>query len=134
MKIALWVANRHRPFSIVEDPELLDIFTDLNPNCVTQKHHTVSRDVKEIFFLSQKEVALMLQASCPSLLFSIIIAYFMFVFRNTLDGFMLRLMGGRHQMLLHSLEPLFIGSLMARWCRLSLTSSSEVLYVSVIGF
>ena len=35
MKIALWVANRHRPFSIVEDTELLEIFADLNPNCET---------------------------------------------------------------------------------------------------
>jgi hypothetical protein len=37
MKIALWIATRNRPFSIVEDPELLDIFLDLNPCCVTPK-------------------------------------------------------------------------------------------------
>jgi hypothetical protein len=66
MKIALWVANRNRPFSIVEDPELLEIFTDLNPLCKTVKHHSVSRDVKEIFDISRKELATMLQASRPS--------------------------------------------------------------------
>ena len=27
--ISLWVARRHRPFTIVEDDELIDIFTDL---------------------------------------------------------------------------------------------------------
>jgi hypothetical protein len=40
MKLALWVARRHRPFTIVEDKELIDIFTDLNskvevPSCFT---------------------------------------------------------------------------------------------------
>jgi len=61
MKVALWVANHHRPFLIVKDPELLKIFTDLNPHCQTPKHHTVSCDVKEIFSLSRKEVAIILQ-------------------------------------------------------------------------
>jgi hypothetical protein len=40
MKLALWVARCHRPFAIVEDNELIDIFMDLNnkvevPSCVT---------------------------------------------------------------------------------------------------
>jgi hypothetical protein len=30
MKLALWVAHCHWPFAIVEDKELVDIFTDLN--------------------------------------------------------------------------------------------------------
>jgi hypothetical protein len=76
MKVALWISNRHRPFSIVEDPELLEIFADLNPHCQTPKHHTVSRDVKEIFSLSQKEVATILQVFCLSL-FSVRRAYSM---------------------------------------------------------
>jgi Na+-transporting NADH:ubiquinone oxidoreductase subunit NqrA len=61
MKIALWVARRHRPFSIVEDPELLDIFTDLNNKVVTPSRYTVSRDVKEIFQLSRKQVSELLK-------------------------------------------------------------------------
>jgi hypothetical protein len=61
MKIALWVARRHRPFSIVEDPELLDIFTDLNNKAVTPSRYTVSRDVKEIFQLSRKKVSELLK-------------------------------------------------------------------------
>jgi hypothetical protein len=61
MKLALWVARRNRPFVIVEDPELLDIFLDLNSQCVTPSQSTVSRDIKEIFNISQKKVAAILQ-------------------------------------------------------------------------
>lgn len=61
MKIALWVARRHRPFSIVQDDELLDIFNDLNSQCVTPSRVTVSWDVKEIFRMSQAKVAALLQ-------------------------------------------------------------------------
>lgn len=62
MNIALWVARRHRPFSIVEDPELLEIFRDLNNKVVTPSASTVSRDVKELFLLSRNTVAQRLQA------------------------------------------------------------------------
>ncbi|KAF7371898.1 Zinc finger BED domain-containing protein 4 [Mycena venus] len=62
MKIALWVARRHRPFLIVEDPELLDIFLDLNNRIETPSASTVSRDVKEIFQMSQKCVGALLQS------------------------------------------------------------------------
>jgi len=57
MKLALWVARRNRPFAIVEDPELLDIFLDLNSHCVTPGRRTVSRDIQEIFTLSRVKVA-----------------------------------------------------------------------------
>lgn len=63
MKIALWIARRARPFSIVEDPELLDIFTDLNSKCITPSRYTVSRDIKEIFVLSREKVGEILQVS-----------------------------------------------------------------------
>lgn len=61
MKIALWVARRNRPFSIVEDEELLDIFHDLNAACITPGRRTVARDVREIFLLSRKNVSALLQ-------------------------------------------------------------------------
>jgi hypothetical protein len=61
MKIALWISRRSRPFSIVEDEELLDIFHDLNARCVTPKRRTVSRDVQEIFALSRLKVGEMLR-------------------------------------------------------------------------
>jgi hypothetical protein len=67
MKIALWVVQWSRPFAIVEDDELLDIFHDLNSKCTTPSASTVSRDVKEIFHMTQMRVAKMLQV-CSVLL------------------------------------------------------------------
>jgi hypothetical protein len=61
LKLALWVARRHRPFAIVQDPELLEIFRDLNSRVETPSESTVSRDVKEIFALSRANVAKILQ-------------------------------------------------------------------------
>jgi hypothetical protein len=69
MQIALWVARHHHPFSIVQDEELLDIFHDLNSQCVTPSRVTVSRDVKEIFKLSRAKVAAILQVRIVSMLF-----------------------------------------------------------------
>lgn len=57
MKLALWVARRHRPFAIVEDDELVDIFTDLNNKVEVPSWFTVSRDVKEIFAMSRLRVS-----------------------------------------------------------------------------
>jgi hypothetical protein len=57
MKITLWVAHRHRPFAIVEDDELIDIFMDLNNKVEVPSRFTLSRDVKEIFELSRIKVA-----------------------------------------------------------------------------
>jgi arginine repressor len=65
MKLALWVVRRHRPFAIVEDPELLDIFSDLNKSAVTPSQSTISRDVKEIFRMSHTNVSRILQVSTP---------------------------------------------------------------------
>ena len=61
MKVALWVAQHHCPFAIIKDPELLNIFRDLNNKCTTPSASTVSRDIKEIFQLTHKNVAQMLQ-------------------------------------------------------------------------
>jgi len=75
MKIALWVSKHNRPFAIVEDEELRDIFTNLNPNCVTPSGQSVSRDVKEIFGISRKEVGMLLRVS-PHILPVIVVLIF----------------------------------------------------------
>jgi hypothetical protein len=62
MKIAIWVSCRHRPFTIIEDDELIDIFMDLNNKVEVPSRFTVSRDVKEIFDMSRKKVVEMLKA------------------------------------------------------------------------
>jgi len=63
MKIVLWIARCNRPFSIIEDPELLDIFHDLNAACTTVSCKTVSRDVKKVFLLAREQVGAMLRVS-----------------------------------------------------------------------
>jgi hypothetical protein len=63
MKIALWIARRHRPFSIIKDPELIDILVDLNSKVITPSRYTVSRDVKEIFQMSRSKVSQILKVS-----------------------------------------------------------------------
>jgi hypothetical protein len=63
MKIALWVSKYNRLFSIVEDEDLLQIFTNLNPNCITPMRQTVSRDVNQIFALSCTQVGALLRVS-----------------------------------------------------------------------
>ena len=61
MKLALWVACQYRPFVIVKDAELVDIFKDLNNKVEVPSCSTVSWDVKEIFDMSRKRVAAMLK-------------------------------------------------------------------------
>ena len=69
MKLAIWVARRHRPFAIVEDEELVNIFMDLNNKVEVPSHFTVSRDVKEIFDMSRVKVAEILKV-CTTVLLS----------------------------------------------------------------
>lgn len=59
--IALWVARRYRPFLIVEDPELLKLFTMLFARVDVPSASTVSRDIKEIFDISRQAVRTTLQ-------------------------------------------------------------------------
>jgi hypothetical protein len=61
MKLAIWVARHHRPFAIVEDDGLIDIFMDLNNRVEVPLRFTVSRDVKEIFEMSRVKVAAILK-------------------------------------------------------------------------
>jgi hypothetical protein len=61
MKLALWVVQRHRPFSIVADPEFIDILTDLNSRVVVPSPTTLSRDIREFLSVSRLKVASILQ-------------------------------------------------------------------------
>jgi hypothetical protein len=63
MNISLWIVCHNRPFAIVEDDALLDIFNDLNNKCITPSASTVSRDMKEIFQMTRKKIAAMLRIS-----------------------------------------------------------------------
>ncbi|KAF6751356.1 hypothetical protein DFP72DRAFT_794269, partial [Ephemerocybe angulata] len=48
VKAVFWIVRRRRPYAIIDDPELREIFLDLNPEAIQMTRSTVSRDVQEI--------------------------------------------------------------------------------------
>ena len=60
-KLALWITRRHRPFSIVEDPELIGIFQDFNNKVMIPSCQTLTRDIHDIFEITRKSLAGQLQ-------------------------------------------------------------------------
>lgn len=57
----LWIVRRHRPFSIVEDTELIDILQMFCDHVTVPSARTISRDVQEIFQMTKVNVARFLQ-------------------------------------------------------------------------
>ncbi len=57
----VWIARCHRPFAIIEDEPLQDMFKMLYAKVEVPSASTVSRDVKEVWAISKKEVASFLQ-------------------------------------------------------------------------
>src|SRR5271154_728823 len=47
--LTIWIACRHRPFTIVNDPEFIELLTSLNDKVAIPSARTVSRDVQEAF-------------------------------------------------------------------------------------
>lgn len=60
--LAVWIARRHRPFAIVEDPELRAIFHMLFDKVEIPSRSTVSRDVREVFAATRKQIRSLLRA------------------------------------------------------------------------
>ena len=52
--IALWVINRQRPFTIVEDPELVEIIKYLNPAAKLVKADSIKRTILKFYDEGQK--------------------------------------------------------------------------------
>ncbi|KAK7461757.1 hypothetical protein VKT23_008187 [Stygiomarasmius scandens] len=61
-KIAIWCARRSRPFNIVKDAELVDMFKMLYSRVEIPHPRTVSRDIQDIYNLTKPVVAEMLGA------------------------------------------------------------------------
>lgn len=55
-KLLNWVTRRHRPDSIVEDPELIDIFTYLNPEAQPPSRRSLRRDINVAFKMTRDEL------------------------------------------------------------------------------
>ena len=60
-KIAIWVARRHRPFTIIEDPELQDLFRMLYARVKIPSRHTVARDMRLILEDSKARLIMFLK-------------------------------------------------------------------------
>ena len=59
--LTMWIAWRHHPFAIVEDPEFIKLLRMLYARMEIPSHVTVSRDLKDIFDNSRAQVKSMLQ-------------------------------------------------------------------------
>ncbi|KAI1787695.1 hypothetical protein LXA43DRAFT_1064176 [Ganoderma leucocontextum] len=59
--LAMWIARRHRPFTIVEDPEFKELLRMLYVRVEIPSRVTVSRDLKDIFEDSRARVKAKLQ-------------------------------------------------------------------------
>ena len=59
--LAKWISRRFRPFVIIEDPELIEIFQMLFARVQIPRADTISHDVREIFAISQNSVKKLLQ-------------------------------------------------------------------------
>ena len=57
--IALWCARRHRPFAIVDDPELQQIMVMLYSKVKIPSRHTVSHNIQSILEFSKARVITM---------------------------------------------------------------------------
>ena len=66
--LAKWTVQCFRPFVIVEDPELIEIFQMLFARIQIPSANTVSSDVREIFAVAQSSVKKLLQVSCVFLI------------------------------------------------------------------
>jgi hypothetical protein len=58
----LWICCCRRPYAIIEDPELRNIFTKLHAPVETPSASTMSRDVKEIFGYTKDNIIEVLAA------------------------------------------------------------------------
>lgn len=52
---------RHRPYAVVEDPELQEAFKMCYAAATLPSSCTISRDVQEVFELTKRDVSKMLQ-------------------------------------------------------------------------
>ena len=59
--LAMWIARRHRPFTIVEDPEFKELLCMLYPRVEIPSRVTVSRNLKVIFEDSRARVKVMFE-------------------------------------------------------------------------
>jgi hypothetical protein len=53
---ATWIINRQRPFSIIEDPELVEIIQYLNPKAQLVKADATKNRIVSLYDLGKREL------------------------------------------------------------------------------
>jgi len=61
--LAMWCARRHRPFKIIQDDELVEIFRMLYDRVDIPHPTTLSHDVKEIYIMCKENVSNILRVN-----------------------------------------------------------------------
>lgn len=56
LQLVEWVTRRHRPDKIVEDDELIQVFTYLNPKAKPPSRRTLRRDIDTVYNMTRDEV------------------------------------------------------------------------------
>jgi len=51
-----WIVRKNRPFYIIEDEELRDIFRMMKPRAEVPSANTVSKDIKEVYEMMKVRV------------------------------------------------------------------------------
>ncbi len=64
-KLLRWIVRCHRPYAIVEDDDLLDIFRMLYAKVEVPSARTISHDVIEVFEMSKANLISMLKVRRP---------------------------------------------------------------------
>jgi hypothetical protein len=59
-----WIARRRRPFAIIGDPELHDLFKMLYDKVEIPNRRMISRDIKKVYQHSRRKVKQMLRVCC----------------------------------------------------------------------
>lgn len=103
--ITRWVTECHRPFKIVEDPPFQDMLRMLYSRVDIPSDTTVSRDVREVYRISQLQVAKTLQVG---ILNFCLWGCYLQLRRHTPGVFTSDLMGGLHLMSSHFSASSFI--------------------------
>lgn len=59
--VTMWIVRHHRPFRIVEDEELVELFQMLYAQVHVPTRNSISRDVQEIYTMTKKSIGRMLR-------------------------------------------------------------------------
>lgn len=64
-KLVNWIINKNRPYAIVEDPELIDIFCMLHGRLEVPCASTLSKDIKIVHGIAKRKLIQLFEVRYP---------------------------------------------------------------------